>query len=325
MDKPLVSVVMSVFNAEKYLAEAIESILNQTFQNFEFIIINDGSTDSSLDITENYQKQDVRIILISRENRGLVTSLNEGIKRAKGKYIARMDADDIAMPTRLKDQVQYMEIHIDVGICGTGAIVFGEDKKEHEWILAREDKTLQTQLLFSSPLIHPSVMMRRDLVMKHKLFYHKDFIHAEDFELWTRFAEVSKLANLNTPLLKYRILKNSASREADKNQEQRYEIITSITKKYINKLDIKQNDSERHLHFLLSANVHMQTEEIAFDVLEAYYGKILTANRLKKLFQKVELKKVLGKKWLWNALYRKNVKALFSTYTLYGIWSILSK
>ena len=97
MNNPLVSVVMSVYNSEKYLKEAIESILNQTYTNFEFIIVNDGSTDSSLDIIQEYMKKDERIVLISRDNKGLPYSLNEGIEKAKGKYIARMDADDISL------------------------------------------------------------------------------------------------------------------------------------------------------------------------------------------------------------------------------------
>jgi len=114
-----VSIVMSVYNAQKYLDEAIESILNQTYSNFEFIIINDGSTDKSLEIIENYAKKDSRIIVINRENKGLIYSLNEGIRKANGKYIARMDADDISLPQRLEKQVEFMEKNKNIGICGT--------------------------------------------------------------------------------------------------------------------------------------------------------------------------------------------------------------
>lgn len=99
INNPTISVVISVYNGEKYLSEAIESVLNQTYKDFEFIIINDGSTDNSLEIIKKYQNQDERIVLISRENKGLVSSLNEGIEKAKGKYIARMDADDICLST----------------------------------------------------------------------------------------------------------------------------------------------------------------------------------------------------------------------------------
>ncbi|HIP11775.1 MAG TPA: glycosyltransferase family 2 protein, partial [Arcobacter sp.] len=105
MKNPMVSVLLSVYNGEKYLDEAIESILNQTYQDFEFIIINDGSTDKSLEIIEKYKKEDNRIVVISRENKGLIYSLNEGISQAKGKYIARMDADDISLATRFEEQV----------------------------------------------------------------------------------------------------------------------------------------------------------------------------------------------------------------------------
>ena len=120
MNNPLVSVVLSVYNAEKHIVEAIESILTQSYKNFEFIIIDDGSTDGSLEIIKSYD--DERIILISRENKGLIASLNEGIEQAKGKYIARMDADDISLSSRFEEQVTFMEMHEEVGICGTTII-----------------------------------------------------------------------------------------------------------------------------------------------------------------------------------------------------------
>jgi len=155
MNNPLISVVLSVYNAEKYLVEAIKSILNQTFKDFEFIIINDGSTDKSLEIIESYQKEDERIILISRENKGLIASLNEGIEKAKGKYIVRMDADDISLSTRFEEQVKIMEENQNIGLCGTSVIVFGNNIKNDVWKLSKDDKTIKTELLFSSPLFHP--------------------------------------------------------------------------------------------------------------------------------------------------------------------------
>lgn len=120
---------MSVYNGEKYLAEAIESILNQTYKNFELIIINDGSKDNSVEIIKNYMKQDNRIVLIDRENKGLPYSLNEGISVAKGEYIARMDADDISLPTRFEKQVDYMQKN-ELDVCGSYIKLFGDNRKE---------------------------------------------------------------------------------------------------------------------------------------------------------------------------------------------------
>ena len=321
--RPLVSVVLSVYNGEKYLAEAIESILNQTYKNLEFIIIDDGSTDRSLEIIKKYN--DERMVLISRENRGLIESLNEGIALAKGKYIARMDADDVSLSTRIEEQVYAMEEDSTLGICGTAIIGFGVGIKERTWVLSAQNERLKTELLFSSCFAHPSVMMRRNLINKHKLFYDKNFKHAEDFELWTHFAQVSKMNNLTKPLLKYRILEDSITREANKNEEERYAVIKKIFGNYLLLLGIKNTEEENRLHFSLSENVRMQVDSLNFIELNRYFTKILEANKIKKVFDEYQLKKVLGKKWLWNIIYRKDIKAIFSQYFLYGLWSMIKK
>lgn len=323
MNNPLISVVLAVYNGEKYLVKAIESILNQTYLNFEFIIINDGSTDRSLEIIKSYD--DKRIVLISRENRGLIESLNEGIEKAKGRYIARMDADDISFPKRFEEQIDFMEKNLDIGICGTAVIGFGEDIKESQWKLSLNNKTIKTELLFSSCFAHPTVMIRKELIVKHNLFYNKAFVHAEDFELWTRMAEHTKFANLEMPLLKYRIVQDSVTREADKNIEQRYQTIKSIFKRYLEKLGINNSEEENLLHFNLTVNSRIRDNNIDFNSLKRYLTKILKANDEVKVFDSLELKKVLGKKWLWNVYYRKNIKAIFSKYFFYGTWSILTK
>lgn len=320
---PLVSVVLSVYNGEKYLDEAIKSILNQTYKNFEFIIIDDGSTDKSLEIIKCYD--DKRIVLISRENRGLIASLNEGIKKAKGKYIARMDADDVSLPLRFGEQIKFMEKNLDIGICGTAVIGFGENIKENLWKLSTNDKTIKTELLFSSCFAHPTVMIRKRIMLENELYYDENFVHAEDFELWTQMAKYTKFANLKTPLLKYRIIDSSITREADKNIEQRYQTIKAIFEKSLKKLDIKNNEEENQLHFNLTVNNRIAQHDISFDDLNSYFSKIIQANRKKNIYDTLELKKVLGKKWLWNVYYRKNMKAIFSKYMFYGIWSRLTK
>ena len=323
MSNPLVSVVLSVYNAEQYLAESIDSILNQSYQNFEFIIIDDGSTDGSLEIIQSYD--DKRIVLISRENRGLIASLNEGILKAKGKYIARMDADDISLPTRFEKQVAFLEGHLEVGLCGTAVIGFSKEQDGTIWRLAQQSKTIKTQMLFSSAVAHPTVMIRHEIILKHQLFYDDNFKYAEDFELWTRFANVTELTNLKIPLLKYRVLENSASRMADRDIKRRYEIISNITKSYVKKLKIQNSKEESWLHFNLSTNDRMNESHISFDELNDYFIKLLKANEQEKLFNSLELKKVLGKKWFWNLYYRKELGAIFSKYTFYGVWSMLTK
>ncbi|HIP25042.1 MAG TPA: glycosyltransferase family 2 protein, partial [Archaeoglobus profundus] len=290
---PLISIVMSVYNGEKYLVESMESILDQTYRNFEFIIIDDGSTDSSLQIIQSYREKDNRIILISRENKGLPYSLNEGIRLSKGKYIARMDADDISLPRRLEEQIIFMEKNRDIGICGCSILDLDTNSK---WILTSYDKRLKVELLFLSAFAHPSVMIDRKMMIENNLFYNETFFQSQDFELWTRMAEHTKFANLKTPLLRYRILEDSISRVADKNIEERYLVIKSIFEIYLKQMDIQNTEEENRLHFNLTVNTRMKDNAIEFSHLKKYFSKIVRANNEKQVFDKIELKKVLGKK-----------------------------
>lgn len=209
-----VSVVMSVYNAELYLEDAIESILSQTYKDFEFVIINDGSTDKSLEIIEKYKKQDQRIVLISRENKGLVVSLNEGIDLSKGEFIARMDADDISFPERFEKQIKFMDNHA-LDICG-GHFLLIDDKAKVNGLnvipISHEMCTLS--LLFKVPFAHPSVMIRKSFLDNNSLKYGQSkYQIAEDLDLWVRMHKCgAKFGNVNNVILKYRMLDDSLSR-----------------------------------------------------------------------------------------------------------------
>jgi glycosyltransferase involved in cell wall biosynthesis len=199
---PKVSVVMSVYNGEKYLKEAIDSILNQTFKDFEFIIINDGSTDNSLKIIKSYK--DPSIILISRKNKGLVDSLNEGIKKAKGEYIARMDADDISLKERFKKQVEFLDKNTEVGLVGTSMKIIDDNGsvKRIQYVLCG-DCELKSELILRCPYVHGSTMIRRNALPPSEI-YRKKYWPAEDYDLWLRLAINTKISNLCEPLYHYR-------------------------------------------------------------------------------------------------------------------------
>ena len=322
---PLISVVMPIYNCELYLDEAIQSVLTQTYTNFEFIIINDGSTDETLNIIKAYSNQDKRIVLISRENKGLVTSLNEGISVSKGEYIARMDADDISLPDRLEEQLRFMKINLDIGVCGSWIEVFGEDVKSSRRKLSCSNERLKSELLFSACFAHPSVMMRKEVLKNNNLFYDKNFLNAEDFDLWTRLSFVTNFANINKVLIKYRIVNTSITRIAEQDQEQRYRIISKIFDKYLVQLNVKNNQDESRLHFNLSVNTRIRDNNFSFDTLEKYFDKLLLANNTTNIFPSLELYKVLGKKWLWKLVYKKEIKAIFSKYFFYCVWGILNR
>lgn len=198
--KPTISVVLPVYNGEEYLAEAIESVLAQSFENFELIIINDGSKDNSLSIIRRYMSQDKRIKLIDRENKGLVYSLNEGIRQARGEFIARMDADDICLPTRFEEQINYMQTH-KLDLCGSWIQPFTEDRilPIRKFPESHEDITIT--MIFFNCLAHPSMMVKSTVFTN--LNYDNEV--AEDYQLWCNaILKGYRVGNTPKVLLKYR-------------------------------------------------------------------------------------------------------------------------
>ena len=219
-EAPKVTVLMSVYNGEKYLAEAVDSILNQTFRDFEFLIINDGSTDATADILERYQRSDNRITVYNQENQGLIASLNRGCQLARGEYVARMDADDVSLPERLAKQVQFMDTHPDIGVVGTWVEYMDENgRRLGEWHYPTAPGVIGWHLLFWCCLAHPSVVMRRDVFLQLG-FYRPQALHAEDYDLWSRAVTVTRLANIPEVLLRYRITGEGICQRHHQTQEE---------------------------------------------------------------------------------------------------------
>lgn len=217
---PLVSVVMPVYNSEAYLEQAVESILNQTFSDFEFIIVIDpGSTNETAAILDGYT--DPRIIrLHNLEYRGLTHSLNRGIAAARGKYIARMDADDISLPRRLERQVHCMEAYPDIGLLGTWIEDIDENGKPiGVWRAPTTPALIRWSLLFGTCLAHPSVIMRRSVIQRVGS-YNPEALHAEDYDLWSRMSFETQIANLPEVLVRLRVHTGSISSRYSERQEQ---------------------------------------------------------------------------------------------------------
>ena len=215
MTEPIVSVVMPVYNGSQYLREAIDSILNQTFKDFELIIVNDGSTDNSEDIILSYK--DPRLCYIKNEkNSGICITLNKGLDYAHGKYIARMDCDDISLPERFKKQVDYLERHQNIGAIGTDIITFGEGLDERYFDFVHDQYGCKAGLLFATCFAHPTVMLRTSIINEHKLRYDDAYRGLEDFELWYRLSKYSDIANLPEALVKYRLHKSQVTQNVTK-------------------------------------------------------------------------------------------------------------
>lgn len=201
---PKVSVIMPAYNAEKYIAQAIESILGQTFDDFEFIIINDCSSDRTEEIILSYD--DPRIVYLKNaQNLGVAKTLNRGLAIARGEYIARMDADDISMPERLEKQTKHLDRYADCGICGSNLRFFGEHIGEQPFFYSQTHSEIFGDAIFNSPFAHPVVMFRASVLKEYQLSYVSEFEGVEDYHLWHCLLRVSKGYNLQEELLHYRV------------------------------------------------------------------------------------------------------------------------
>jgi len=193
---------MSVYNGEKYLREAVDSILGQTVRDFELIIVDDGSTDGTWAILQNYN--DPRIVLLyNEENVGLTRSLNKGLAVARGEYIARMDADDVSLPKRLEKQVAYLDANPEVGLLGTWIKIIGE-RGERLSVLRKpiDPLFIKWSLLFDNCLVHSTVVYRRSLV--EKLGGYNPIRYAQDYDLWSRMSLETQIVNLPEVLVRWR-------------------------------------------------------------------------------------------------------------------------
>lgn len=199
---PKVTVVMPVFNGEKYLRAAVDSILNQTFTDFELLVIDDGSTDSSAAIISAYHDRRVKLIQFSK-NMGISAALNSGIELARGQYLARMDSDDISLPERLAGQVFFMEANPEYGLCGTNVRSINSEGKviSSPW-WSKTPVPLEWTLLWTNPIAHPTAVMRMDLLRQFNLRYRN--IPNEDGDLWSRLVLKTRITRLPETLLHYR-------------------------------------------------------------------------------------------------------------------------
>lgn len=196
-----VSVILPVYNGSQYIAEAINSILDQTHENFEIIVLDDGSTDETLALLSSFKDNRISVHTESN-NKGIVYQLNKGLTLAKGDMIARMDADDISYPNRFQKQIEFLLNHPKIQVLGSQAEKFGEISKITNY--PKKSKSIDFLLNYYCPVLHPSVMMRSSL-FQEKNFYYKNIPYAEDYQLWIDISDGTNIANHADVLIKYRI------------------------------------------------------------------------------------------------------------------------
>lgn len=271
-NEPLISVVIPVYNAENFITEALNSVCNQTYRNLEIIVIDDGSTDSSKLQIQRVAEFDERVKLISRENKGLINSLNEGITKSNGSYIARMDADDICLPNRFIQQISHFKKHPNISVLFTSIEYINEKNEVGRRKVSSKNRLIEpVEFLFGCPVCHPSAMFNMNLLSKSDITYDSNFNKAEDFELWTRLSSKYSIGILNEVLFQYRI--HSGSITSQNSDTQRKVAVEAIHKNFN-----LTNDSEKlSLSLYVIYNNHQGNE-----------SKALTIMSLIKLFLKLK-------------------------------------
>ncbi len=286
----LISVILPVYNCDQYIKECIDSILSQTYTKFELIIIDDKSTDKTVEIIKSYTDNRIKLTL-KEKNTGLTDSLNYGIHIAQGDFIARMDGDDVCMPTRFEEQIKVLIENPEISICGSWAKIIGIN----EYMETPEcNHQIFKKFIFHNALIHPSLMFRKKVFENHK--YDRNFEPAEDFNLWTRLIFEFNFYNIQKPLLNYRkhdmnVSKQRAQIQKEKFLESLYNFYSTI------------NEDKSEVDLKIFKNFYLNTSFTTADFLKIYelYNSLLNYKKINlkkevKLLDKRAVRKLLEQK-----------------------------
>jgi len=304
-DKPKISVLMPVYNGDQFLDKSIKSVLNQTFNNFEYIIINDGSTDGSLKIIESYRDSRIKIINYSK-NKGITFALNNGLNVAKGDYIARQDQDDISYPDRFMLQIEYLENN-NVDLTDTNFIFIDENDnylQDYEKRYFSPDETLSH--LFFYEMVHASIMCKRSLFTKYNIQYRKR--PTEDYDLFIRLAKAGMRAGrLDQKLIKQRKHSNSMCGSDWDNIKKDIDIMRN---EFVRDLGIEPTGYEKKLHIAFVEQNSSTLNQYQFREVLCWANKIIKANLVRKIYSSSYLKDQLYIR-LIRFIKRKKKKSLF--------------
>ena len=243
---PTISVAMSVYNGEKYLSESIESILNQSFGNFEFIIADDGSKDNTYNILNRYANIDKRIKIIKNDkNIGLTKTLNIILEKSSGDYIARMDADDISRPLRFEKQINFFKKNSNVGVCSVNGIILGNDKKFINQKIFLEHEGIDALLIFKNSMPHAPVMIRKKILHDNNIKYNENYIVMQDYELWINLIKVTKFNILEEVLYEVRDHDKRITFKTSKIENYRENILTDLFARMLSGFGIEPKEIGR--------------------------------------------------------------------------------
>lgn len=305
------TVLMTVRNGEIFLRKSIESILNQSYQNFKFLILDNASTDNSKEIIKSYSDSRVDLVEL-KEDIGQVAALQMGLDICQTKYIARMDADDISMPDRFAKQILFLERNPEVGVCGTFAIVFS-DTKELFFSWPTEADDIKVKLHFECCLAHPTVIIRREFFIKFNLNYNARLKHSYDWDLWQRCSRYFPLANIPEFLLRYRLSRQSESFRTRHLQKSVADLLDHETLRLLklNNHPLKRVNRDVAMETL---NLKNRPREFLESVLN-WFDQLRTANKKYGLYADASLEKFLKKRLFlvlnYGIRYKKEVLKIF--------------
>lgn len=309
---PLITVLMPVYNGQQYLAEAISSILLQTYNDFELLIIDDGSSDNSEKIINVFN--DSRIVYIKNEtNRGLIYSLNKGLRLAKGKYIARMDADDVSISERFEKQILEFKKDENLVICGSFIKTFGNGAEEYISHIPVTNAQIFSSIFFACPFAHPSVMIKKESLLLLNELYREDYKHSEDYDLWSRLLTLGKGINIPLYLLNYRIHDNQISYI---NQVQKYITVKKIQKNILAQLSLFPNEMETLFMLNFFKGISKQDQKY-LNIGGHFLNKLNEQFKLKNPLYTNDFTKILISRWFQicgnSGLGLRNLKLAFNT------------
>lgn len=293
---PKVTVLMPVHNGERYLHEAIRSILSQSFTDFEFLIIDDGSADQSVPIIESYD--DPRIVLKHNPtNRGTMHVLNDGLDSARGDYIVRMDCDDISLPGRLEMQVRFMDANPKIGISGGGMQLIKKGKLRNKRTFPQGDNELKITLLFHTCFFHPTVIIRRSAIDYHR--YPDNLVYTQDYNFWVAMADKTGYANLDTILLHFRLHEEQiSSRKADLQQSN----ARLIRQGYVTRLFPETAGMDMELHHRIAEN----RNDLDLHETSRWLEFLVDLNRKHEYFPAEVFNRELSRRW-WHCCKKNRV------------------
>ncbi|MBA4241553.1 MAG: hypothetical protein C0448_12570 [Sphingobacteriaceae bacterium] len=266
---PLISVLMPVYNGQQYLAEAIESILNQTYKHFELLLLDDGSSDNSEQIIKGFK--DARIVYVKNEtNKGLIFTLNRGIGLTKGTYIARMDADDVSVASRFEKQILEFEKDEKLVVCGSFIKTFGNGAEEYISHIPVTNAQIMSSIFFACPFAHPSVMIKKESLLQLNEFYREDYKHSEDYDLWSRLVFVGNSKNIPEFLLNYRVHDKQVSTVFE---DHKYQSVSKIQTNLLSQFNIIPTAIESNFLLNLFKGISKQDKHYLYSGL-AFLDKL---------------------------------------------------